>query len=79
MTTLHRDRNWKITMYVNDHGPPHFHVRTPDGRAIISIQSLSVMEGKLPKTTLALVHDWAAAHASLLNATWDALHKRDNQ
>jgi hypothetical protein len=29
MTTVHRNRNWKIQVFGREHGVPHFHVWTP--------------------------------------------------
>jgi len=37
-----------ITMYFNDHNPPHFHVRYEDFRAIVGIDPLELREGHLP-------------------------------
>jgi len=36
-----------ISMYYNDHPPPHFHGRYGQQRAVVSIQDLSILEGKL--------------------------------
>jgi Domain of unknown function (DUF4160) len=36
-----------ITMYYNDHPPPHFHVRYGQQKAIVDIQTLEILEGKL--------------------------------
>jgi hypothetical protein len=77
MTTLHRSRNWKITMYANDHDPPHFHVRIPDGGAILDLESLAVLAGTLPRSTLQLVRTWAAENKPLLADSWEALHQED--
>lgn len=49
-----------ITMYYNDHQPPHFHVRDGEQRAIVSIETLTVLEGRLSPRTLGLVTEWAA-------------------
>ena len=48
MPELSRFLGISILMYFDDHNPPHFHVRYNDSRAIISINNLAVMEGKLP-------------------------------
>jgi hypothetical protein len=37
-----------ITMYFNDHEPPHFHVRYGELRATFSIDALQVLDGQLP-------------------------------
>jgi hypothetical protein len=45
MTTMHRDRNWKIQVFGREHGVPHFHVRTPNAAAVIGIDTLAVLSG----------------------------------
>ena len=45
-------------MYFEDHNPPHFHVRYNNFRAVISINDLSLMEGKLSARVLGLVMEW---------------------
>jgi len=49
-----------ITMYYNDHAPPHFHVRYGQQKALIAIESLSVLQGNLKPRTLGLVVEWAS-------------------
>jgi len=44
-----------ISMYYNDHPPPHFHVRYGKQKAIIAIQSISVLEGELSPRVLGIV------------------------
>ena len=51
-----------ITMYYNNHPPPHFHVRYNQQKAIIDIQNLSILEGKLTPRVFGLVIEWAAIH-----------------
>lgn len=41
-----------ITMYFNDHNPPHFHVRYESSRAIVGINPLELREGHLPARVL---------------------------
>ncbi|MFO0409427.1 MAG: DUF4160 domain-containing protein [Dolichospermum sp.] len=36
-----------ITMYYNDQPPPHFHVRYNQQKAIIDIETLSILEGNI--------------------------------
>lgn len=59
-----------IAMYYNDHAPPHFHVRYGEQKALIAIETLSVLEGKLSGRTLALVVEWAALHREELLENW---------
>lgn len=48
-----------ISMYYNDHPPPYFHVRYGKQKAIIAIQSISVLEGELSPRVLGIVVEWA--------------------
>ncbi|MDY6990983.1 MAG: DUF4160 domain-containing protein [Cyanobacteriota bacterium] len=59
-----------ITMYYNDHPPPHFHVRYNQQKAIIDIENLSILEGKLTPRVLGLVIEWAAIHQIELLENW---------
>jgi len=59
-----------ISMYYNDHEPAHFHARYGSQRAIISIESLAVTEGRLSPRVLGLVMEWAALHQNELLENW---------
>ena len=59
-----------IAMFYNDHAPPHFHVRYGEQRAIIGIDSLTVLGGKLSSRVLGLVMEWAAVHQEELREDW---------
>jgi hypothetical protein len=62
-----------ITMYFNDHNPPHFHVRYDEYRALISINNFSILEGNLPPRILGLVMEWAGLHKEELMENWNLL------
>lgn len=64
-----------ITMYYNDHPPPHFHVRYNQQRAIIDLKNLSILEGKLSPKVLGLVIEWAALHQTELLENWQLARK----
>ena len=59
-----------IAMYYDDHAPPHFHVRYGEQKAIIAIESLAVIQGKLSPKALGLVMEWAAQHQEELLIDW---------
>jgi len=59
-----------ITMYFDEHNPPHFHVRYNEYRASIEIQSLNVMAGKIPARVRGLVEEWAELHRLELLEMW---------
>lgn len=62
-----------ITMYFNDHDPPHFHVRYGDRRATFGIEALQVLDGRLPPRVLGLVTEWAELHRLELRRNWTLL------
>ncbi|HLX12093.1 MAG TPA: DUF4160 domain-containing protein [Bacteroidota bacterium] len=64
-----------ITMYYNDHSPPHFHARYSGNEATILIETLEVYEGSLPRRALALVGEWAEQHRKELLIDWDLARK----
>lgn len=50
-----------ITMFVEEHNPPHFHVRYNEHRALINIQNGEIT-GNLPRRALHLVYEWLDLH-----------------
>lgn len=65
-----------VLMYFNDHPPPHFHVRYAGQRALISIESLTILEGKLSPRVLGLVVEWASMHQDELMADWELARRQ---
>ena len=59
-----------ITMYWREHEPAHFHARYAEYESIVSIETLEVMRGSLPRRALALVLEWAAVHRADLQEDW---------
>ncbi len=43
-----------IRMYFNDHSPPHFHVEYNEFEASVVIETLGILEGRLPAKVLSL-------------------------
>ena len=60
-----------IRMFFNEHATPHFHAEYGEYKASINIQSLELMEGKLPRRALNLVLDWAELHQGELLSDWE--------
>ena len=60
-----------VSMYFNDHNPPHFHTQYGDDECLIDIASLTVIEGKIPSRALGMVIEWAALHQDELFANWE--------
>jgi hypothetical protein len=61
-----------ISMYFNEHNPPHFHVRYNDYRAVMDIRTLNVLDGLLPARVRGLVEEWAELHRQELLTMWDS-------
>lgn len=59
-----------ISMFYGDHNPPHFHVRYNNHNAIISINDLVLLEGKLPPRVLGFVMEWASIYKNDLIEDW---------
>lgn len=59
-----------IKMFFDDHSPPHFHAEYGEHSAVIAIESLAVIQGKLPPRAMGLVSEWAALHQDELREDW---------
>lgn len=57
-------------MFYNDHEPPHFHARYGEQRAIVAIDTLALIHGRLSPRVLGLVTEWAALHREELRENW---------
>jgi hypothetical protein len=54
MPTIHRFANCKISIYADDHMPPHFHIEGRGFRAVVEIETMVVRAGNVRKATEAL-------------------------
>ena len=77
MPTISRFFGITITMYFDDHGPPHFHVRTAGHSAKIRIDTLEVVASDLPRRELRLVLAWAEMHSTELAENWRRAREGD--
>jgi len=50
---------------------PHFHVRYAEHDASISIETLEVLGGSLPRRALGFAREWARLHQNELKANWE--------
>jgi len=72
MPTICRFFGIVISMYYDDHLPPHFHVKYAEHKAKVTIDTLEINEGRLPRRVLALVLEWAALHRAELWVNWQS-------
>ena len=61
-----------ISMYFNEHNPPHFHVRYNDYRAVMDIRTLNVLDGQFPAKVRGLVEEWAELNRQELLSMWNS-------
>ena len=59
-----------IRMYFDDHAPPHFHALYGGDEALVGIESLAVLQGRLPPRARGLVVEWAALRQGELREAW---------
>lgn len=59
-----------IYMYYREHQPPHFHAIYGDEEALVGIESLSVIAGRLSPRAVGLVMEWASLHRDELLENW---------
>jgi hypothetical protein len=59
-----------ISMYFDEHNPPHFHVRYNEYRAVMGIRDLNLLDGRLPAKVRGLVEEWAELHQDELLTMW---------
>ena len=61
----------RITMYYEDHNPPHFHAEYAGKKALIDIQNSCVLSGGLPNRQLKYVLAWCEFHKDELMQNWE--------
>jgi len=71
MPELSRFLGMVISIYFDDHNPPHFHVEYNENEALISINDLSVLKGNLPPRVMGLAMEWARLHKTELLENWN--------
>nr|VFJ89906.1 MAG: protein of unknown function (DUF4160) [Candidatus Kentron sp. H]VFJ90921.1 MAG: protein of unknown function (DUF4160) [Candidatus Kentron sp. H]VFJ97931.1 MAG: protein of unknown function (DUF4160) [Candidatus Kentron sp. H] len=64
-----------IYMHFNEHNPPHFHAEYNEFTASISIETLGLIEGRLPARVMSLVVEWAQEHQDELWQNWNSIRE----
>lgn len=75
MGVLHRIGKTIITVYGNDHLPPHFHVVSPDFEALIEIETMTVLAGSLGRSRK-IVMGWVIENVGKIKAEWNRINPR---
>lgn len=71
MPTISRFLGIIITMYFDEHNPPHFHAKYNEHKAVVLIKDLTIESGSLPPKVEALVKEWAEEHQNELLENWE--------
>jgi hypothetical protein len=66
-----------IQMFWRDHAPSHFHALYGEFEVLVSIETLQVLEGKMPSRALTLVLEWASIHQNELKEDWKLCETRN--
>ncbi|OAV72255.1 hypothetical protein Barb4_00043 [Bacteroidales bacterium Barb4] len=61
-----------ITMFADDHNPPHFHIKYGDYQAIFTIDK-EIIKGEIPGRAVKMVFTWMELHRDELLANWEKL------
>jgi hypothetical protein len=76
MGKLHTIGKIIITVYANDHVPPHFHAVHPDFEAQIEIDTMTILRGSLPPAVRRQVLEWASANIVRIRTEWNRINPR---
>lgn len=58
--------------YANEHPPAHFHAKIAEFQAVIDIDSVKIVAGRLPPVQTRSVLGWAASRQAVLRQTFVA-------
>ena len=61
----------RVTMYYEDHNPPHFHAEYNGNKALVDINEARVIKGALPSRQLKLILAWCVIHQDELMQNWE--------
>lgn len=78
MPTVSRFFGIVVSMFWDEHNPPHFHVRFGEYKCSIDINNISIIVDDLPKKQRRLVLAWAEIHQKELLNNWE-LCQNDKQ
>lgn len=65
-----------VSMFWDDHNPPHFHAKYGEYEVVIEIQTGKV-SGKFPARALGLVQEWRSIHENDLMEDWELARRKE--
>lgn len=76
MPTISKFLGIIISMYWDDHAPPHFHAKYGKYEMTVEIDT-GVVEGKFPKRALRHVLEWHELHQHELRKDWELCEQHE--
>jgi hypothetical protein len=73
MPTIKEFGAYRVTMYAEDHNPPHVHVIGPDFQAKVRISDAEVFAGAIPPRHRREALSWIANNRERLSEKWNEL------
>ncbi|MBF0629173.1 MAG: DUF4160 domain-containing protein [Magnetococcales bacterium] len=70
MTTITQIGKIKISIYADDHNPPHFHVVSQETDAIVRIKDMAVIGGDKTHAHVKSAIEWAQNHREAIALVW---------
>lgn len=61
----------RITMYYDDHNPPHFHAEYSGNRCVVDIEEGAIITGFMPNRQLRMILAWVEIHRDELMQNWE--------
>jgi hypothetical protein len=65
-----------VSMYYDEHAPPHFHARRGEYKLIVEIETLATT-GRFPVEAANAVRAWARAHQRELRENWRLMRNHE--
>ncbi len=66
-----------ITMYYDDHAPPHFHARYGGDEIQVEIENGRALAGRFSPRLTGLVQEWLVLHRGELRANWTRARREE--
>ena len=63
-----------LSLFPNDHNPPHLHIDYAEYHALIDIANLEILKGEMPAKILKKATDWASENKNYLIETFAELN-----
>lgn len=78
MPTIHREANRRYVIYLNDHPPPHIHVKAPGCECRVRISDAAIIDkAGFTQRELRDIVSIARTHAAAFKVIWDGIRTQN--